>query len=168
MLKDRFMELVRVFMKVAKDTVMTASLSIKGSKTMRRLELGEVVEVLEGPVKETTVDVQRVFARVMKDNLEGWITLAGNQGSVFLEDGGKVFRVEKDVALEDNFEPDSNASKKADARVLKVGDLVEVLEWPQTEPKSSHTRMKCKCKSDGATGWVTSVSKTGMVYLEVV
>uniref|UniRef100_A0A7S1AK39 EF-hand domain-containing protein n=1 Tax=Noctiluca scintillans TaxID=2966 RepID=A0A7S1AK39_NOCSC len=88
--REAFLRIVRVYMKVVKETAMTGGVSIKGSKTLRRLEPSEVVEIIEGPVKEDTVDVMRVRARAMKDGLDGWITIAGNQGTVFLEDGGNV------------------------------------------------------------------------------
>uniref|UniRef100_A0A7S2B3I9 EF-hand domain-containing protein n=1 Tax=Alexandrium andersonii TaxID=327968 RepID=A0A7S2B3I9_9DINO len=172
--KDRFVNVIRVFMKVIKDTVITSGISIKESKTLRRLDLGEVVEILEGPVKEDTVEVLRVKAKVMKDDVEGWITMAGNQGTVFLEDGGHLFKVVKDTILTESFELDGGGSKDAtrklkdNTRKLKVGEIVEVREWARKEEKSGLMRMKCKAKSDGMTGWVTTLGNQGTVYMEVV
>ena len=39
----------------------------------------------------------------MSDDLEGWVTPVGNQGTVFLEDGGNVFKVVKDTILTGTF-----------------------------------------------------------------
>jgi len=170
--KDKFTNLVRVFMKVAKDTVITSGISIKESKTLRRLEVGEIVEILEGPIKEDKVDVMRVHAKVMKDELEGWITLAGNQGTVFLEEGGNLFKVVKETILTESFELDGGGSKDATrklkdtTRKLKEGEIVEVREWARKEEKSGLLRMKCKVKSDGEVGWVTTVGNQGTVFLE--
>mmetsp|Transcript_108929 Transcript_108929/g.274119 ORF Transcript_108929/g.274119 Transcript_108929/m.274119 type:complete len:783 (+) Transcript_108929:114-2462(+) len=174
MSKERFASLVRAYMKVAKDTVITSGASIKDSKTLRRLDAGEIVEILRGPVQEGTVKVMRVNAKVMKDDLEGWITVSGNQGTTFLEDGGNVFKVVTETILTECFELDGTTSAGATKKVkdmtrkLKVGEIVEVREWAKKEEKSGLMRMKCKCRSDGATGWVTTVGNQGTVFLEVV
>lgn len=172
--KEKFCNLVRVFMKVAKDTVVTAGLSIKESKTLRRLEVGEVVELLEGPQEEESVKVMRLKVKVLKDDLEGWVTRSGNQGTLFLEEGGNVFKVVAETIMTDAFALDGSDAKastkklKDTTRKLKVGELVEVREWPQKEEKSGLMRMKCRTRTDGLTGWVTTVGNQGTVYLEVV
>lgn len=172
--KEKFITLIRVFMKLVKDTVITSGISIKESKTLRRLEVGEVVEILEGPVKEDKVEVMRVHAKVMKDNIEGWITLRGNQGSTFLEEGGNIFKVVKETILTDEFELEGGQAKDAarklkdTTRKLKEGEIVEVREWAKKEEKSGLMRMKCKVKSDGQVGWVTTVGNQGTVYVELV
>jgi len=172
--KDKVTNLIRIFMKVSKDTVITSGMSIKESKTLRRLDVGEMVEVIEGPMKEEKVEVMRVHAKVMKDNLDGWITLEGNQGTVFLEDSGNLFKVVKETILTESFEIDSGAAKenarklKVTTRKLKEGEIVEVREWARKEEASGLMRMKCKAKSDGAVGWVTTVGNQGTVFLEIL
>jgi len=165
--KEKFCSLVRVYMKVARDTVMTSDLSIKDSKTLRRLEVGEIVEVLAGPMKEGTVDVLRVRCKAMKDDLEGFTTLMGNQGSKFLEEGGSVWKVAGETILTQAFELDV-ADKDAKPRKMKVGELVEVREWARKEEKSGLMRMKCRCKADGAVGFVTTVGNQGTVFMQAV
>merc|ERR1712032_205557 len=120
--------------------------------------------------KDDSVEVYRINARVMKDDLEGYIAIAGNQGTVFLREGGNEFKVIKETILTDGFEVDvQQASKLKDkTRKLKEGELLECLEWPKKEEKSGLTRMRCKVKSDGVVGWVTSTGNQGTVYLEVV
>lgn len=172
--KDKFINLIRVFMKVAKDTVITSGISIKDSKTLRRLDVGEIVEIVEGPIKEDKVDVMRVHAKVLKDDLDGWITLEGNQGTVFLEDSGNQFKVVKETIMTESFELDGSSSKdstrklKVTTRKLKEGEVVEVREWARKEESSGLMRMKCKAKSDGAVGWVTTIGNQGTVFLELV
>jgi hypothetical protein len=169
--KDQFLTLVRVYMKVAKDTVISDGISIKDAKPLRRLEVGEVVEVIEGPIKEDTTELMRVHAKVMKDDIDGWITLAGSQGTKYLEDGGSVFKVVKETIMTNEFELDGDmkeTQKLKDAtRKLKDGELVDVKQWPKKEDKSGLMRMKCKTKSDGRVGWVTTVGNSGIVFLEV-
>jgi len=170
--KEHFLSLIRLYMKVAKDTVLTSDLSIKDSKTLRRLEPEEVIEIIEGPVKEETVDVMRVRALVMKDALDGWITLSGNQGTVFLEEGGNLFKVVKETILTDSFElkegGESTRKLKDTTRKLKPGEVVEVREWPRKEETSGLMRMQCRTKSDGRVGWATTVGNQGTVFLEVL
>ncbi|CAE8625306.1 unnamed protein product [Polarella glacialis] len=163
--KDKMLSLTRSLMKVSKDTVLTDGLSIKDSKSIRRLDVGEVVEVLGTPEAEGDVDVKRVSVKAMKDDVEGWVTVSGNQGTVFLLEGGGVFKVVKETIITGSF--DLEDSTKDMPRKLKAGELVEAREWPKKEEKTGLVRMRIKAKSDGVTGWVTAVGNTGVVFLEV-
>merc|ERR1712217_313417 len=143
-------------MKVFKDTVLTSELKIKDSKTLRRLEVGEVVEIITAPTDEGTVKVQRVRCRTMKDQLVGYLTMTGNQGTTFLEEGGNTFKVVSETLLTEAFAldaPPREETKKhmTQSRKLKVGEIVEVREWPKAEEKSGLMRMKCRARSDGIT-----------------
>merc|ERR1712060_891039 len=104
---------------------------------------------------------------VMKDDLEGWVTKSGNQGTMFLEEGGNTFKVITETILTETFALDGSGAK-ASTRKLKVGEIVEVREWPAKEEKSGLMRMKCRTRTDGITGYVTTVGNQGTVYLEVV
>merc|ERR1712157_582988 len=93
-------------MKVIKDTVMTSELAIKDkeSKTVTRLSVGDVVEVLQKPQKEENVGVMRVNAKLMSDGVEGWITVEGTQNTVYLADCAASFKVKKETILTDSFD----------------------------------------------------------------
>merc|ERR1712060_259008 len=124
--------------------------------------------------KEDSSQVNRVHAKVMKDGIEGYITVAGTQGSIFLEDGGSVFKVKQETILTDSFELMTDAAKdsarklKDTTRKLKPNELVDVYEWPKKEEKSGLMRMRCKAKSDGACGWATTVGNEGKVFMEAI
>jgi len=168
--KEVFLRVVRIYMKVLKESVITEGISIKDSKTLRRLELNEVVEVVEGPKKEDKADVMRIRVKVMKDDIEGWITPVGNQGTVFLEEGAHTWKVVKETIMTESFSLSGDgASKKLkdDTRKLKVNELVEVRDWPKKD-ESGCMRMQVKAKSDGQVGWVTMMGNAGNVFLEVV
>ncbi|CAJ1362780.1 unnamed protein product [Effrenium voratum] len=81
--KSEFLELIRLYYKCVKGTVLSEDISIK-SKTVRRLEVDEILEVLEGPLKEDGANVRRVRCRAQSDKATGWATIAGNQGTPFL------------------------------------------------------------------------------------
>lgn len=166
--REDFVSMMRMYMKAIKDTLITDVLSIKEAKTIRRLEAGEVVEVLDGPVEEATVSVLRVCVRAMKDDQEGWVTMAGNKGGRFLEEGGNTFKVVKDTVLGESFEPGPCLGDPPgdSSRTLKEGELVEVRQWPRREPESGTMRAQCRALSDGRTGWATSADSTGTIFLQ--
>jgi len=166
--KDKFLLVAKTYMKVVHESVITEGVSISDSKTLRRLDVGEVVEVLEGPTKPDDVEVMRVKAKTLKDEVVGWITTSGNQGTVFLEDGGNVYKIVQQTLMTDDFELDAapKEGRKSMARKLMPGELVEVRAWPKQE-KSGLTRMKCRAQSDGATGWVTTVGNQGTSFVQM-
>lgn len=166
------MRIMRLYYKVVKETAMTASLSIKDSKTLRKLEINEVVEVLQGPTKEDSVDVMRIQAKVLKDGTEGWITIMGNQGTVFLKEGGGLLKVVRETTLTDSFEfedvNDASQNLRDAMRKVKEGELLEVYEWPRKDEKSGFMRMKARVRGDSAVGWVTTIGSQGIVFAEVM
>merc|ERR1712046_452335 len=87
--KEFFVERLRLFYKCVKATVMNADISIK-SKTVRRLIVGDVLEALAAPGAEEGSNVKRVRCKVVGGDAEGYVTIAGNQGTTFLEIGGNV------------------------------------------------------------------------------
>jgi len=163
--KDKFLSVIKKFMKTTKASVITEDISIK-SKIIRRLEEGEVVEVITGPTKEEDSVVARLKVKALKDGLDGWMTPIGNQGTVFLEDGGGSFKVVKETILTGSFVIGGDSKMKD--RKLKVGEICEVREWEKKEAGSGLMRMKVMMKSDGQIGWVTSVGNTGIKFLEMI
>jgi len=173
--KDLVMGFVRCFMKVNKETVLTNDRTIKASKPVRRLEIEEVCEVLEGPVVEGTVELMRTRVRMLKDEVEGWVTPKGNQGTLFLEEmeGGLRMKVVKETILTPTFAIAGEGSKeetrklKNTTRKLKEGEFVEVREWMRKEEASGLMRMKVRTCSSGQVGWATAVGSSGAKFLEV-
>merc|ERR1719203_54586 len=108
----------------------------------------------------------------MRDDLEGWATVTGNQGTIFLREGGNLFKVVKDTILTDTFgltaDKESSRKLKDTTRKVKEGEVLEVYEWPRKEEASGLTRMKAKVKSDGAVGWVTTTGNQGTVFAELL
>lgn len=163
--KDTFLSIIRKFMKATKASVITEDISIK-SKIIRRLEEGEVLEVITGPTKEESVDVARLHVKAMKDDVTGWVTPVGNQGTVFLEEGGNTFKVVKETILTGSFV--IGGDTKIKDRKLKVGEICEVREWAKKEETSGLMRMKVRVKSDGQIGWATKEGNTGIKFLEMM
>mmetsp|Transcript_40294 Transcript_40294/g.72110 ORF Transcript_40294/g.72110 Transcript_40294/m.72110 type:complete len:432 (-) Transcript_40294:122-1417(-) len=164
---------VRRYMKVVKVAALTDSKGVKDSKSIRRLQEGEVVEALGPEQFEEEVELMRLKVKAMKDGAEGWVTISGNQGTVFLKEGGHSFKVVKETILTESFSLDGAGSKEASRRLrdeprkLKPGELVEVRTWMMKDEKSGLMRMKCKTMTDGVVGWATVVGNAGTVFLEV-
>lgn len=156
-----FAELIRLFYKCVKATLVTEEIGIK-SKTIRRLEVGEVLEAVEGPMKEGGAGVQRVKCRAVGDGATGWVTIAGNQGTPFLEPGGNMYTCVRDTALSDALSVQDSKT----IRRLDKGEVIEVLEFSKRDEVVGVTRVKGKAKRDGVTGWVTLVGNQGTAYLE--
>eukprot|EP00927_Polykrikos_kofoidii_P072470 TRINITY_DN68586_c0_g1_i1.p1 TRINITY_DN68586_c0_g1~~TRINITY_DN68586_c0_g1_i1.p1 ORF type:complete len:930 (-),score=237.68 TRINITY_DN68586_c0_g1_i1:87-2876(-) len=159
--KHQFMELIRLFYKCVKSTVLSETISIK-SKTIRRLDLAEVVEAIEGPCKDEGAGVERVRCRAVNDDAEGWVTIAGNQGTSFLEPGGNLYAVLKETVLSDGL---SVQDSKTLRRVSK-GEVIEVVEFAKKDESLGVKRVRGKCKIDGATGWITMSGNQGTCFLE--
>lgn len=85
--KDTFMKYVVLYFKVVRTIVFTDALDISNTKTLRKGDEGEVVEVLEGPVTDEANGLTRVRAKSLKkdDTTVGWITVSGSKGTAFLE-----------------------------------------------------------------------------------
>lgn len=157
--KDRFLEIIRLFYKCLKSTVLSEEVSIK-SKTVRKLKEGEVLEAIEGPLVEEGVGVKRVRCRAVTDDATGWATIAGNQGTSFLIPGGNLFTCKEEITITDIMSLPART-----IRTLAKEELLEVLEFPRKEASADVQRVRAKCKVDGVTGWVTMRTQN-TVYME--
>lgn len=132
---------------------------------MRKLAPEEIVEVLEGPrcSEIGEAKVARVRARALEDNVEGWVTVSGDQGEPFLEDVAKPCLFATDaLSLQDGF-----SSKDAKMlRHLKPFEVIEILQGPTKEDVGIATRAKGTAAADGSIGWFTIRSKHGITLAE--
>jgi len=184
---EAFDQLLKFFYKVVESTVVTTGLSIKDSGTVRRVKAGEMIELLEGPKKEELACMMRIKGKAVKDGSIGWITVAGNQGKTFLEEGGNLYKVRKETPLTERpptgdvakaeaaggggggekgshkakDEKDTQCSGNKVVRLLRKGEVVEILEWERVgdeEEEKAAARIKARAKVDGVVGW-TFLSK---------
>jgi len=65
-------------------TVIQNLLEVGKAHTLRRLDLDETVEVLEGPLEDASAGILRLKGRAERDGAIGWITVAGNDGKTLL------------------------------------------------------------------------------------
>mmetsp|Transcript_31175 Transcript_31175/g.70246 ORF Transcript_31175/g.70246 Transcript_31175/m.70246 type:complete len:143 (+) Transcript_31175:2-430(+) len=140
---------------------MSEEMSIK-SKTVRRLELGEVLEALEGPMFEEATRVKRLRCAATQDDCTGWVTLAGNQGTSFLEAGGNLYTCVKEILITDGLSVQDSKT----VRRLAKGEVVEVLEFQKKDSIADVRRIRGKAKQDGVVGWITVANNAGTAFLE--
>jgi len=162
--KEDFMRVIRIFYKVIKEIVLSDNLLIEQSRQIRRMDVGEVMEVHQGPMLDPSVGVYRVHGKALKDGIVGWVTVAGNQGVTFLMPGGNVFQVTKPLPLTEELKDTDGANL---VRELKEGQVLEVLEWARTSRSAlGVTRIKAKLQGHDAIGWATISDNEGNAYLE--
>jgi len=153
-----FFAMIERYFRCVKEIAITSEFDIKVSTTLRKLEPGEFVEVLNGPQSDDSLGVTRIQARVLADGKLGWITAKGNQGTPFLEECSKPCYFSTDaVTMQDRFTTDGCI----EVRAVKPGEVLEVVEGPRKEVLGNAIRAQGKAVSDGAVGWFTVRSKQG-------
>jgi len=149
--------LLQEFHRCVKEIAITDCHSVKESKTLRKLEVGELVELLEPPRMDELIKAERARCRAMVDHQEGWVTLQGNQGSNFFECCAKPwYCFSEEVVVQAGFE-----SGSTEVRKMQIGEVLETLEGPRKEPNSEQLRVKGKAAKDGKLGWVTLSNDRG-------
>jgi len=144
-----------------KEVAATSELDIKASATLRKLEVGEFVEVLEGPQSDPAIGVVRVRVKALSDGTAGWVSVKGNQGTSYLQDCSRpCYCAVQALAMQDGFPTDDSK----EVRSVKSGEVIEVLEGPRKEVLNNTVRARVKAVSDGATGWFTMTSRRGQSF----
>jgi len=163
--RRRFQAFMQQYYVVVKGIAITDAFDIGEAKTIRKVELQEVIELLEGPkATEGEASIRRVRGRSLKDGAEGWVTLQGNQGTPYLQEVEKPYYYCKtDVSLEKEFK---SSGEDGTLRTLKADEVLELLEGPKKETYEPVLRVKGKASKDDALGWFTARDKTGTVFAE--
>jgi len=121
------------------------------------------MEALEGPTTEEGMKIQRVKCMYVVDESVGFATIAGNQGTPFLEPGGNFMKVVKATVLTDGL----SISDSKTIRKLSEGEVIEVLQFQTKDESVGVKRIKGKAKQDKATGWITVSGNQGTNFLEM-
>lgn len=166
--KQDFNRVIRIFYKVIKEIVLSDNLLIEQSRQIRRMDVGEVMEVHQGPMLDPSVGVYRVHGKALRDGILGWVTVAGNQGVTFLMPGGNVFQVVRPLVLTEELK-DLDGSTSRVVKTLGEGKVLEVLEWARTSRSAlGVTRIKARIQGDddSVVGWATLADNEGKAYIE--
>jgi len=162
--RRKFQAFLQKYYKVVKSIALTNDIVISNAKSIRKLEEGELVELLEGPKTNEKLGLTRIRGKSLADGAEGWISLQGNQGTPFLEEIDKPFYVcTAESKLTTGFDQQAEADL---VRALKPDEVMEFVEGPRKRVYEPALRVKGKATSDGAIGWFTARDKTGAVFAE--
>jgi len=129
---------------------LTDDMDIKNCNLVRKLEVGEVMTLLEGPV-DNVASITRIRVRAAKDRAEGWVTMKGSAGKVFAEEIGQFCVVTRAVPLQTNQKSELSTT----LRMLAAQELLELLEGPKEEKSTTVVRVRGSALTDGRVGWMT-------------
>jgi len=132
------------------------------SKTVAQLKPQEIIEVLEGPVKEAGCRAVRVKAKAALDGMTGWVTVKDRDGKEFTKPGKCVYTCKVAIALTDKQKIDECEV----VRKLLKGEVLTLLEGPTQDGTAGVVRIRAKAEKDGAEGWFTLKGNAGTVYAE--
>jgi len=128
--RRNFVQLVQQYLNCVKPIAIANDFDIGKSKTQRMLDVGELVEILEGPREDDKLGLTRIRGRALRDGSSGWISVKGNRGTPFLVEAAKPFRVcTAEVVMEKDFKSDTLGTVKT----LQTDEVLEVLEGPRKE-----------------------------------
>jgi hypothetical protein len=154
-----FASFVQCFYSVRKPTSLTDVFELAKCNTLRKCEVEEKLETLEGPCKDPKSGLTRIKARALKDGVIGWVTTKGNQGTPFLELTGKPFYVcQTNTKLEKEFDNEEML------RAIKQDEVFELLEGPRKVELADAKKAKVRASKDGAVGWVTLTDSHGNTH----
>merc|ERR1712137_720837 len=161
--RRKFFSFLQQYFVVVKAVAVTSDFDIGKSKTVRKAAEDEIMVVLEGPKIDDKLGLTRILAKSMTDGSFGWISVRGNQGTAFLQEVEKPFYVcVEEVMLEKRFE----SKGREPIRMLKVDEVIEVVEGPRKEANYQITRSRYRACSDGAVGWITERDGKDIVVVE--
>jgi hypothetical protein len=166
--EQAFVDQLRTKFICASVVSITDVLKLKEGKTVRKLELNEIVEALEEPVKEETVGLMRVKVRAEKDGKEGYITLSGNQGTRYLEPYSPFAACQKVVEL--RLKQLAESARDVGKYIEQKGEeLKSVRTGPLADTKNELLQMrprvsKVKAEHEDLKKKVAQAEKTGGVH----
>merc|ERR1712187_40738 len=126
-----------------------------GTESIRKLDVGEAFQLLEGPRVEKVPTETRLKVRCMSDKQVGWIS----QGAVKTWTG--MYKCMIKVNLEDK---QAGGEGSTVVKELVQGESLEHIEGPHEEGKT--LRLECKSAKDGSVGWVTLKDEAGKKYAD--
>merc|ERR1711957_984611 len=157
--KGHFLNYLQLYFEVVKDIAFTTECDAANSKAVRKADKGELVVVVEGPIHDEKLNVDRVKCKSIKHGTEGWMTVKGNQGTEFLKAVPKpFFEAVKEAPLQKDSKVDSSV-----VRTLKENEILEQVGIPREEIADPISRTKVKAAKDNAVGWVTLKNKEGQM-----
>jgi hypothetical protein len=154
-----FIGLLEEYMKCGKDVVMTKSCELN-DELVRKVQVGEIMQILEVPKTEEDSDMKRAKCRAVRDNAIGWVSLQGNKGTSFLKSVGKP----KMVCTAETSVLESFDSASAELYRLVEEEVFELLEGPKEHSPASEVYLNGMAAKDNKKGWILVSDSAGVTY----
>eukprot|EP00930_Biecheleria_cincta_P035264 TRINITY_DN2425_c0_g1_i5.p1 TRINITY_DN2425_c0_g1~~TRINITY_DN2425_c0_g1_i5.p1 ORF type:complete len:1329 (-),score=337.78 TRINITY_DN2425_c0_g1_i5:666-4652(-) len=121
---------------------------------VRRVDVGEALELLPGSEANPDSGGTRMKFRACRDGLEGWVTTRGSQGKVYAQPVKRHFVCIQACPLHAGLGAESSV-----VRVLMPGEAFEAFEDPKEVTGGlKRDTYKVRAVRDGADGWVVAQS----------
>lgn len=139
------------YYQVTTTTGLADEFDIKNCKMIRKLVVGEFLEVLEGPKEDEEKGIKRARARALKDDLTGWLAISGAKGfsTVYAKPSGRHYVLQRGAPL-----CKQATGEAAVVRELEEGEVVEVLSGPKAEKVEPVVLIKGRTLGDNSVGWL--------------
>merc|ERR1712113_816087 len=131
---------------------MTDNFDLKACKPIRKVDVGEVIEVVDDEQQKADPDkeIKRMRFRAARDGKEGWVTLKGSQGTIFVDVSPSHYVIDKDIVLYEDW-----AKGSEEVRKLKAGEAFEALDPPKEVKQDSKIVLRTRALEDGTVGWLS-------------
>jgi len=140
--------------------VMTKSFDLGDAQLVRKIDPGELFEVLEGPTADPVTDMKRARGRALRDGATGWVSILNNKGGALLKPAAKpMMTCTVAVPLLKAFD-----STSPELRQIEVGQVFELIRGPQEASRATETNIQGKAAKDDAAGWIMLSDSSGNSY----
>ena len=129
-----------------------------GGPSVRHIEKGELLEVLQGPMVEQGSRVARVRARCVRDSATGWVTTKSNKGW-FLRAALQPYLMCPTFSML----YDSHEGSPEMLREVMPDEVLELIEGPR-EGVDPMFCVKIRAVQDGVVGWIWLSDETTDVW----
>jgi len=150
------------YLVASEEILMQNNLDTEGATEIGTVKKHEILEVLEGPRKDSVTCPLRARAKALKDGVVGWFTVSIGQGQEFAKPGQTTYVCVSAIALTS----DQDIASCTVLRKLDKDEVLTCLEGPLYDDKSSTSRIRAKAEKDGVEGWVTVKGNAGTVYVK--
>merc|ERR1712048_291682 len=152
-----YAEAVAKYYSVLKEVQLEKRFESAGAESIRKMEVGETFQILEGPRDEKAPPEMRAKVRC-SDGSVGWVSKKAGAIKVW----SATYKCLDKVPLSDSRAGAALEESKV-LRELMKGEGVELLEGPVEEGKD--IRIKCRATKDGLVGWA-SIKSDGKRLLD--
>merc|ERR1712151_977893 len=153
-----YAEQMTKYYSVNKEVQLEKRFQTAGAEAIRKMEVDETFQLLEGPRDEKATPEVKAKVRCVRDGKVGWIS----KKAASIKAWSPVYKCLDKVPLSDSLAGATLEESKV-LRELQKGEEVELIEGPVEDGKD--IRIRCRATKDGLVGWA-SVKSDGKRLLD--